>query len=213
MGKKKLSPEEEAWGAAAHIHKPPLKRLFIGLDAAARSYATGKYNSESAAVAVAATIGFIKRISPRKHLLAPLYEVLEIVEATIDPAYLPNCRRHQAIVMDVEAGRPPPPREIFARPGLSVAASSKVAGCVAVEFQRRNGASIKDALAIVAEDSAAALKLKNFRYNMLEKDSPKHARGYYFEWLQMISQKYKGNPKLLAEKSLQAYRNSLGKKS
>jgi hypothetical protein len=205
---KKPSPAEEERDAA-------LDRFGIGLNAAAEAYATGKCNNQSAALAVAATIGCIQKISPQKHLLAPLYEALEIIEAAIEPAMLPHCRRNQAMVMDIDAyiGKPLPPIAEFEKPELSGDAIAKVAGCIAVECQRRNGVSINKALTIVARDSDAAKKLKNFRYNMLEKNSPKHAKDFYFDSLKMVTQRFDGDPKLLAQKTLQAYRNMLGQKS
>ena len=53
---KKLSPEEEAWGAARYFFRPAYINFVAGLQQATKGYETGKLNSECAAVAVAATI-------------------------------------------------------------------------------------------------------------------------------------------------------------
>jgi hypothetical protein len=213
MSKKKPSPAKEEPDAAVHVYRAATKRFGFGLKLAAERYATGKWNDESAAVAVAATIGYIRAISPQRHLLAPLYHALEIIEAAIDAPRRPACRRDQAIVMDIDAhiGKPLPPIDQFEVPVISEDAAAKVAGLIAVECQHRNGVLMKDAYLRVTGDSVLARQLEDFKESIFgKKNSPKHAREFYFGGLRTATQKDGHDPELLARETLRTYRNFLG---
>ena len=140
---RKLSPEEETWGAVRSHYRPPLIRFIAGLEQATKDYESGKFNRECAAVAVAAAIAYVRTVNLGRshHLLAPLEEALEIIEVGIDPVSLPYCRRAQALVSDFDAhkGRPLPPLDDFVNEQrLSKAISVKILGSVAIEYQRLN---------------------------------------------------------------------------
>jgi hypothetical protein len=215
---RELSPEEEAWGAARSLYRPAYIKFLAGLQQATKGYGNGKFNRECAAVAVAATIAYVKAVKAGDHLLAPLEEALEIIEAGIDPVSLPYCRRAQAVVSDIDAhkGKPLPPLDDFVNEKrLSKAISVKILGSVAVECQLLNKVSLDQAFKnVVGQDSRARKRLKDFRYNVKAKDSPKGARKEFFILMQQVAQATAGDPpELVAEVTLEIYRNSLGKKS
>jgi hypothetical protein len=214
----KLTPEEEAWGAARSFYRPAYINFVAGLQQATKGYEPGKFKSECAAVAVAATIAYVKALRAGDHLLAPLEEALEIIEARIDPVSLPYCRRAQAVVSNLDAhkgGSLPSVDEFVNEKRLSKATSAKILGSVAVECQLLKKVSLDQALRIVAgPDSRAHKRLKDFRYNMKAKDSPKGARKEFFMLMQQVAQETAGeSPELVAQVTLEIYRNSLGKKS
>jgi hypothetical protein len=212
---KKLSPEEEAWGAARSHYRPAYIKFLVGLSQATKGYETGKFNRECAAVAVAATIAYVKAVGlGQDHLLAPLEEALEIIEAGIDPASLPYCRRAQALVSDLDAyrGKPLPALDDFInKKKLPKAIEDKILGSAAVECQLLCKVSLDQALKIVVgRDARARKRLKDFRYNMKAKDSPKGAREEFFSLMQAMAG---CPPESAAQLVLEAYRNTLGKKS
>jgi hypothetical protein len=210
----KLTPEEEAWGAARSHYRPAYINFLVGLSQATKGYESGKFNSECAAVAVAATIAYIKASKAGDHLLAPLEEALEIIEAGIDPVSLPYCRRAQALVSDLDAhrGKPLPALDDFInKKKLPKATEDKILGSAAVECQLLCKVSLDQALKIVVgQDSRARKRLKDFRYNMKAKDSPKGAREEFFSLMQAMAG---CPPESAAQLVLEAYRNTLGKKS
>ena len=59
----KLTPEEEAWGAALSFYRPAYVSFLAGLQQATKGYQAGKFTREGAAVAVAATIAYVRRLS------------------------------------------------------------------------------------------------------------------------------------------------------
>ena len=211
---KKLSPEEEAWGAARSHYRPAYIKFLVGLTQATKGYETGKFNRECAAVAVAATIAYVRAVGlGQDHLLAPLEEALDIIEAGIEPASLPYCRRAQALVSDLEAnrGKPLPSLDNYNTKKLPKAITNKIIGAVAVECQLLCKVSLDQALKIVSgQNSRARKKLKDFRYNMKAKDSPKGAREEFFSLMQAVAGL---PPEQAAQLVLEGYRNSLGKKS
>ena len=82
----KLTPEEEAWRAARSFYRPAYINFVAGLQQATKGYEPGKFKSECAAVAVAATIAYVRSVGlGRDHLLAPLEEALDIIETGIAP--------------------------------------------------------------------------------------------------------------------------------
>jgi hypothetical protein len=209
-----LSPEEEAWGAARSHYRPAYIKFLVGLSQATKGYETGKFNRECAAVAVAATIAYVKAVGlGQNHLLAPLEEALEIIESDIDPASLPYCRRAQAVVSDLDAhkGKALPPLDNFGKKKLPKAISDKIIGSVAVECQLLCKVSLNQALKLVAgQDARARKRLKDFRYNMKAKDSPKGAREEFFSVMQALAGL---PPQQVAQLVLEEYRHTLGKKS
>lgn len=213
MGKK-LTPEEEAWGAARSHYRPAFIKFLVGLTQATKGYETGKFNRECAAVAVAATIAYVRSVGlGRDHLLAPLEEALDIIETGIAPASLPYCRRAQALVSDLDAyrGKPLPSLDDFKTEKLPKAITDKILGSIAVECQLLCRVSLDQALKnVVGHDSRARKRLKDFRYNMKAKNSPKGAREEFFSVMQAVAGV---PPEQAAQLALEEYRHALGKKS
>jgi hypothetical protein len=84
-------------------------------------------------------------------------------------------------------------------------------GSVAVECQLLCKVSLDQALKIVAgQDSRTRKRLKDFRYNMKAKDSPKGAREEFFSLMQAVAGV---PPEQAAQLVLEGYRNTQGKKS
>jgi hypothetical protein len=136
--------------------------------------------SASATAAVSATMDFLRAIHAPIRLSAPLAEALNIIGIDY-PKAMPKER--QGMVMN----------------------------SIAVELQRRCGVKLEDALKKVAgRDPQAVNRLKNFKYNMLEKDSPRGAQELYFSLLQG----FKGmSPKSAADLALTVSKAWRGKKS
>jgi hypothetical protein len=94
---------------------------------------------------------------------------------------------------------------------LPKATEDKILGSAAVECQLLCKVSLDQALKIVVgQDSRARKRLKDFRYNMKAKDSPKGAREEFFSLMQAMAG---CPPESAAQLVLEAYRNTLGKKS
>lgn len=219
---KKLLPEEREWGALRSFYRPAYIKFLVGLSQATKGYETGKLNGECAAVAIAATIAYVRALNEGgrlSYLLPPLEQALEIVEAGIDPASLPYCRRAQAIVSDIDAhkGRPLVPLDDFvSEKRLSKVTSVKILASVALEYQLLNKVKPLDRALknVVGGDSSARKRLKDFRYNMKQKDSPKGARKEFDLLMRQIKQETTGAPpEMIAELTLDIYKNSVGKKS
>jgi len=211
---KKLSPDEEAWGTDLSLFRPAFINFVDGLQLATKGYESGKLNSECAAVAVAATIAYVRDLKVGDELLAPLKVALDIIEASVDPVSLPSCRRAQAAVSNMDAykdGSLPSVDEFVNLRRLSKATTDKIIGSIAVEYQLLNKASLEQALKNVAgQDSRARKRLKDFRNNMRVKDSPKGAQGEFFRLMQLAA----GLPPVFAAQFfLNSYRNAIGKKS
>jgi hypothetical protein len=225
MAKRKLTPEEEEWGATRDFHWPPLVRLLKGLHIAT-NYDPDKRSSTSAAIALVAISHYVKAITPtQQHLLAPLLAALEIVESTIEPERVPSVRRVTNLIVEMDGykGWPIPPLKDFVKPlkdfatevVLPKGVSSKLFATVAVEFQLMNSVPLEQALRnVVGNDPRARKRLKDFRYNMKEKNSPKGARQEYFSLMQRAKTQLAGKvPSVCAEVALAVYREHLGKKS
>lgn len=211
---RKLTPEEEAWGAARSHYRPAYIKFLAGLTQATNGYETGKFNRECAAVAVAATIAYVRAVSfGQDYLLAPLEEALDIIETGIAPASLPYCRRAQALVSNLDAhrGKPLPSLEIYKTKKLLKAITDKIIGSIAVECQLLCKVNLDQALKnVVGQDSRARKRLKDFRYNMKAKNSPKGAREEFFSVMQAVAGL---PPEQAAQLTLEEYRHALGKKS
>lgn len=225
MSGKKLTLEEERWLEARDHYQSLLGKLKKGL-LIANSFDLEKFSSERAVIALVAVSYFVKNITPtQRYLLAPLLEALEIVEATLEPQLVPWVRRITDVLegMDAHEGWPPPSITDLLRPLKNFAnevvlpkgVASKLFATVAVEFQLMNGAPLEQALKnVVGSDSRARKRLKDFRYNMKEKNSPKGARQEYFDMMRRAKEQLAGkDASECAELALAAYRDSLGKKS
>jgi hypothetical protein len=111
-----------------------------------------KDRAKSAHEALAATITFLIAIRQPRHVLAPLVEAAEIVQ-----------------------------REMNVKGAVTLDVANKVLQSIAVSLQIEDGVSMNDALRnVVGHDPVEATSLKNFRKNMLAKDTPRGARDYYY---------------------------------
>lgn len=127
-----------------------IKKYASVLEATAADFEKDK--TKSAHGAIAATVTFLIALRQPRHLLAPLIEAAEIIQ-----------------------------REMDVKGIVSKDVAEKVIRSIAVSLQVEGGTSLKDALKnVVGNDPKAARELKDFRKNMLSKDTPKGAKKYFF---------------------------------
>ena len=139
-------------------------RGYIETRAAIQSYAAvleatakefEKDRTQGARSAIAATVTFLIALRLPRRLTAPLVEAAEIVQ-----------------------------REMGVKGAISKDVAEKVIQSIAVSLQLECGVSELKALRNVAgSDSKATTRLRNFRGNMMNKDSPKGAKDFYFRIL------------------------------
>jgi hypothetical protein len=146
------------------IVRPAIARFLVGLEQSTKGL--DRFSAEGAAVALAATITFIKNMNWDLRFQAPLEIALEMVEKNIDPANLPYCRRAQAVVGDLDAFRnkPLPPLEDFRTRELSRKDVNRIVACVAVDYHRLCKVPSPEALRkVVGTNSIAPKQLEDFR--------------------------------------------------
>ena len=166
MSKRELTPDEE-WDEAQPFIRSAYIKFVAGLQQAAAGYGSGNHNKECAAMAVGATFDFVKAVHVGPHLLAPLGEALEIIGASL----------------------PDKPKDVI----TSMTTVRKILGSVAVEYQMLNNVSLDQALKnVVGGDARERKRLKDFRYNMKEKDSPKGAREEFFSMMRLLNESIEG---------------------
>ena len=186
---------------------PPEARFQAALDLASKFLERDP--REGAALAIAATRGFVRNMGWDLHFLAPLGEALEIALKGIDPETLPHVRR--AIELVEDRSKPPPPIDYFKGKSISRKDASRIMASVAVDYHRLCKVPLPEALRmIVGRNPAAARKLEDFRdYLRRTKSGPKR------EFYDHITQEIRDlglDPHRAARAALNLYRIQIGEK-
>jgi hypothetical protein len=140
-----------------------------------------KNSADAAHTAIAATILFLQAVNAPRHLLAPFEEAAWIIQEKM---------------------------------GVGVPSSivKRVYQSVAVHFQIECKIPELEALKSVVGRSPSAIRaLKNFRGNMMSKNSPKGARAFYYEVLPRMSKGF--SPEERMSRALAICQRMRGKKS
>jgi hypothetical protein len=130
-----------------------IRQYAATLEKAAASFEADK--SAGAHYAIAATVRFLMKVGPPRHLLAPLYEAAKIIQRDMGMKTAATSKLRQE-------------RDVY--------------DSIAVDTQLNCGAKLDDAVRkIVGNDPAAAQHLINFRKNMMsrKKSVPAGARQTY----------------------------------
>jgi hypothetical protein len=194
------------------VARPALIRFQVGLIQSTKDLE--RWRAEGAAVAIAATITFIKNMNWDLRYLAPLEEALEMVEKHIDPESLPYCRRVQAMIGDLDSLKKKglPSLDDFRKgPSIPRKDVNRIAACVAIDYQRKCKVPLPEALKkIVGRNPVAARKLEDFRDSLRRtKSGPK--RELYDRLTQMIKD-LDPNDTERAARSLHLYKMQIGEK-
>jgi hypothetical protein len=189
---------------------PALVRLLAGLEQSTKDL--DRWPAEGAAVALAATLTFIKNMNFDLRYQSPLEIALELVEKTIDPESLVYCKRAQAAVADLDSIRKSglAPLDDFRKKELPRKDVNRIVASVAVDCLLLSKFSLPEALKkVVGPSSAAAEELKNFRENLRRiRSGPK--RDFYKETADLFKDL---PPKQAGAAAIVLYHFQLGKKS
>jgi hypothetical protein len=190
------------------IYFPAIVKFTVGLEKASMDFE--RWPRESAAVAIAATMAFVKNMKWEMHYLPPLQLALEMLEKGIDPESLPYCRRMQAVVGDIDEfiEKPAPPVDAFKDlKSLPFRDIIRIAACVAVDYQLACKVPLRKALRkVVGPDNAE--HIENFRENLRRKK-----KGVHREVYDMATNTLRRLPaERAAQLALTAYRTQVGKK-